>query len=74
MKVFNTILKILAILAAIAGIVYVIATYGDKLTAWAKSLLCKLNCCCCDCDCCDEEVEVVEAPAEETACDQDFEG
>ena len=29
MKVFSTIMKIVAALAAIAGIVYVVATYGD---------------------------------------------
>jgi hypothetical protein len=39
MKVFANILKILAILAAIAGIVYVVATYGDKIVAWAKKTL-----------------------------------
>lgn len=78
MKVFTTILKILAALAAIAGIVYVIATYGDKIVAWAKKVLgCTCECCGCECDCdcdCDcEEVEVVEengAVAEES----DFEG
>ena len=36
MNAVKTILKILAVLAAIAGIVYVIATYGDKIVAWAK--------------------------------------
>lgn len=39
MNAVKTILKILAVLAAIAGIVYVIATYGDKIVAWAKKLL-----------------------------------
>ena len=33
MKVFSTIMKIVAALAAIAGIVYVVATYGDKIVA-----------------------------------------
>ena len=63
MKVFTTILKIVAALAAIAGVIYVIATYGDKLTAWAKKMLDKFNCCCfcgCDCDCCDEIDEISE--------------
>lgn len=74
MKAFTTILKIVAALAAIAGVIYVIATYGDKLTAWAKKMLDKFNCCCfcdCDCDCCEE---VDEIPAEEVAeiDDQDF--
>ena len=50
MKVVNTITKILVALAAVAGAVYVIATYGEKIVAWAKNLL---NCCggCCDCGC-----------------------
>lgn len=39
MKAFGTVLKILAVLAAIAGIIYVIATYGDKMVAWARDLL-----------------------------------
>ena len=39
MKTFNLIAKILAALAAVAGTVYVIATYGDKIVAWAKSVL-----------------------------------
>ncbi len=38
MKAFNTVLKILAVLAAVAGAIYVIATYGDKIVAWAKKV------------------------------------
>ena len=73
MKVFGKIMKIVAALAAVAGVVYVIATYGDKIVAWAKGLLgrlqcyfCKDECCCesgdcCDCDepgcCCDCECD-----------------
>ena len=43
MKVFATVMKVLAALAVIAGIVYVVATYGDKIVAWAKGLLAKLD-------------------------------
>lgn len=39
MKAFWTIMKILAALAAIAGVIYVVATYGDKIVAWARNLL-----------------------------------
>ena len=39
MKAFGTVLKILAALAAIAGIIYVVATYGDKMVAWARKLM-----------------------------------
>ena len=50
--------KVIALtLAAVAGAVYVIATYGDKIVAWAKNLLNKCNCteCCCGNDCCCED-------------------
>ena len=35
----KTVLKILTALAAVVGIAYVIATYGDKIVAWCKDLL-----------------------------------
>lgn len=60
MKAVNVIVKVVIALAAVAGIVYIAATYGDKIVAWAKNLLGKCRCCCgddcqCDCDCdCDE--------------------
>ena len=49
----KTVLKILTALAAIAGTVYVIATYGDKIVAWAKKLLAACPCCndTCECKC-----------------------
>lgn len=78
MKPMNVVLKILAAMAAVAGVVYVIATYGDKIVGWAKNLLgcgcdceCECDCDCeCECDCdCVEEVaeaeEVVDEAAEE---------
>ena len=82
MKIAATSAKILAAVAAIAGAVYLIATYGDKIVAWAKKLLnCSCCCddeCCCDGECCCEENEeccceckceeaAEEAPAEEVA-------
>lgn len=78
MKVFTTILKILAALAAIVGIVYVMATYGERIVAWAKKMLGRFGCCCCDCDCdCDcgeaEEAALAEETGEEVTV-QDFEG
>jgi len=39
MKAFSIIMKILAAAAAVVGAVYVAATYGDKIVAWAKKLL-----------------------------------
>ena len=31
-------MKVVAALAAVVGAVYVVATYGDKIVAWAKDL------------------------------------
>ncbi len=39
MKTFALIMKILAALLAIAGVVFLVATYGDKIVAWFKKLL-----------------------------------
>ena len=36
MKTFNVIAKVLAALVAAAGVVYVVATYGEQIVAWAK--------------------------------------
>ncbi|MBR5528941.1 MAG: hypothetical protein IKU57_00540 [Oscillospiraceae bacterium] len=67
MKVFTTILKIVAVIAAIAGIIYVVATYGDKIVAWARKLLRKgQEYCCCKCD--EDFDDILEAE------DLDFEG
>lgn len=60
MKVFAAVVKVLAALAAVAGAVYAIATYGDKIVAWAKDLMAK-----CPCGCCQEPAE--DSPAEEAA-------
>ena len=59
MKAFTLIVKILAALAAIAGVVYIVATYGDKIVAWCKDLLAK-------CPCADAE-PVAEAEVEPAA-------
>ena len=64
----KTVLKVLTALAAIAGIVYVIATYGDKIVAWAKKILAACPCCNDTCECeCEGEGECTEEPAEEPA-------
>ena len=59
MKVVSVILKIVGALAAIAGIIYVIATYGEKIVAWAKGLLGKFSKCTCEeCTCpCDDDCD-----------------
>lgn len=70
----KTALKILTALAAIIGVAYVVATYGDKIVAWCKNLL---NACPCKCDAedcadceCDMECPCEEAPAEEAAAEE----
>lgn len=70
MKVFGVIAKIIAALAAVAGVVYLVATYGDKIVAWAKGLLSKCPCCCGDEECCcgDEECCCEEAAEEKCCC------
>lgn len=44
MKALKNLFKIMTALAAIAGAVYVIAVYGDKIVAWAKKLLDRCPC------------------------------
>ena len=78
MKTVNTIIKIVTALAAVAGAIYLIATYGDKIVAWAKKLLdscpCKCTCdiedcadcdCQADCPCADVDDEEIEVEIEE---------
>ena len=66
MKILSAIAKIVAALAFIAGVVYLIATYGDKIVAWAKKLL--------PCKCCEEaeaeNAEAAEEAAEETPAEE----
>lgn len=71
MKPFETALKILTALAAVAGVIFVLAAYGDKIVAWAKKMLAKCPCHSCDiieftpAEDFDEEAE--NAPAEAAA-------
>ncbi|MCI6957415.1 MAG: hypothetical protein SPI15_09075 [Candidatus Faecousia sp.] len=66
MRVFSTVMKVVAAAAAVVGAVYVAATYGDQIVAWAKKALSSLS----KCPCCKnaepavEEAPVEEAPAE----------
>lgn len=65
MKVFSNIVKVLTALAAVAGAVYAIATYGDKIVAWAKNLLAKCPCECSKAPAAEEAPVCEAAPAEE---------
>ena len=69
MKTFMLILKILAILLAVAGIIFVVATYGDKIVAWFKKILRKTkpiysNKRNFDCDCFEDDDEAEAAFAD----------
>ena len=68
MKIFTNIVKALVALAAVAGAVYAIATYGDKIVAWAKKLM--NNCPCKEAEPVAEEVPAEEAPAEEVPAEE----
>ena len=39
MKVLNKIVKVFLALAAVAGIIYTIAAYGERIVAWARNVL-----------------------------------
>ena len=89
MKTATLILKILAAVATIVGVVFLVATYGDKVVAWFKRLLgrCECHCECdcdececegdceaCDCDCCECDCDCAEEVEEEiVAAEADFE-
>ena len=68
----KTAIKILTALAAVAGAVYMVATYGDQIVAWAKKVLASFP----KCPACEEaepeiEVEIeVEEAAEEVAAEE----
>ena len=75
MKALNTIVKVLTALAAVAGAVYIVATYGEQIVAWAKKMLNALP----KCPCCEkaesveefvDEPAAEEAPAEEPAAEE----
>lgn len=72
MKVIGNILKALAALAAIAGLVFVIVKYGDQIVAWVKKTFGKyFPCCCADETCAADCEEVTEEAA--PAAEEDFE-
>jgi len=65
----KTIVKILTALAAIAGVIYIVATYGEQIVAWCKKTLASLP----KCPSCEEveaEVEVDITAAPEAAAEE----
>lgn len=63
----KTAMKILTALAAVVGVVYVVATYGDKIVEWAKNLLASCPFCNKECELVEEEDFVAEEPVAEEA-------
>ena len=65
----KNVIKILTALATVAGAIYIIATYGEKIVAWAK----KMWSCLPQCPDCEEEevvIEMTEEPAAEEAAEE----
>lgn len=58
MKTLNAVIKILTALATVAGAIYIVATYGEQIVAWAKKTLACLP----KCPSCDKAEPVEEAP------------
>ena len=58
----KNVIKILTALATVAGVIYIIATYGEQIVAWAKKVLNAFP----KCPCC-EETETVEEFVEDAA-------
>ena len=63
MKTLNAVLKVLTALAAVAGAVYVVATYGEKIVEWARKIWANMP----KYPCCEEADFAEETPAEESA-------
>ena len=59
----KNVIKLLTALATIAGVVYVVATYGDKIVEWAKKIWAAMP----KCPCCEE----AEPAAEEAAVEEE---
>ena len=59
----KNIVKILTALATVAGVIYIIATYGEQIVAWCKKIWNMLP----KCPCCEEAEVAEEAPVETVA-------
>ena len=70
MKTLNAVVKVLTALAAAAGAVYLLATYGEQIVAWAKKIVASCPCCSEACKCACESESDTEAPAEEAPAEE----
>ena len=39
MKVFSTVVKVVVAIAAVAGVIYIAAAYGERIVAWCRRML-----------------------------------
>ena len=67
MKTWEVVLKIVAALLVVAGVIFVIITYGDKIVAWFKRMFGQSEVTIYE----DEEFDIEEAP-EDAAEEGDF--
>lgn len=65
MKTMNAVLRILAAVAAVAGAIYIVATYGERIVAWAKKIWANMPCPACEKDEAPAAAPAEEAPAED---------
>ena len=70
MKTFNLIVKLVTALTAVAGAIYLIATYGDQIIAWAKKMLDAMPKCPVQDEAVEEEAVEEEASAAEEAAEE----
>ena len=61
MKTLKNVMKVLVALAAVAGAVYALSVYGDKIAAWCRNIIAKITGKACE----TEEVPAEPAPAAE---------
>lgn len=62
----KALIKILTALAALVGVIYAIATYGEEIVAWARAFIARLPKCPCCKECGESEEAAEEAPVEES--------
>lgn len=74
MNAFSVIAKLLTAIAVIAGAVFVVVVYGDKILAFIQKLLSRVGCPCNQCDDSDFVDDSDLEDGEIVAGDQDFEG
>ena len=60
MKTFNAVLRVLAALAAVAGAIYLVATYGERIVAWCRQIWSRMP----QCPVCEEAEAVQETETE----------